>query len=205
MLPIFRLFKRKAYFAGPGILPGDWGRVSARNIRAERMTSSVPLPFMDDQGAQSVYDARTMGVSRSRTRRTDRYRPAVGSQDTGRIPPFSRDGISGVTACVVLVALAFTLGTACLVNRSHVIETSKRVQTMERRIEEINLANEELETELAARAASVNVGYEAAQMGMISSKGVNVVYLSAPEAANMTLTGGGSSLTGEHLATILGD
>ena len=42
-------------------------------------------------------------------------------------------------------------------------------------------------------------------MGMISSKGVNVVYLSAPEAANMTLTGGGSSLTGEHLATILGD
>ena len=46
MLPIFRLFKRKAYFAGPGILPGDWGRVSARNIRAERMTSSVPLPFM---------------------------------------------------------------------------------------------------------------------------------------------------------------
>lgn len=205
MLPILRLFRRKAYFVGTGFGPGGYGRVSPRNIRAERMTSSVSLPFMEEQGAQSVYDASTMGVMRERRYRADRYRPALGRQDTGRIPPFSRDGVSGVTACVLLVALFFTLGIACLVNRSHVIEASKRVRAMEQRIEEITLANENLETELATRAASVNVGYEAAQMGMISSKGVNVVYLRAPEAANMTLAGSAGYLTGEHLATILGD
>lgn len=202
MLLIPRVFKRKARFVGEGFKPGDYGKVVARNIRSERMTSSVDLPFMEDA---SIYDAKTMGVERRRTRRSDKYHPAIGSHDTGRNRPVSRDGLSGTAACVALVCLISLLGIACLVNRSNVIETSKRISTLESRISEITLVNEGLETQLAVSASEVNVGYEAVQLGMISAKGVDVIYLSAPEAANMSNPNTTASLTSEHLATILGD
>ena len=54
-------------------------------------------------------------------------------------------------------------------------------------------------------AAEVNVSYQAVQMGMISSKGVNVIYLTAPENADMILSAQSGGVTGERLATILGD
>lgn len=202
MLLIPRVFKRKARFVGQGFVAGDYGKVSARNIRSERMTSSVSLPFMEDD---AIYDANTMGVERRRNRRSDKYHPAVGTHDTGRIPPVSRDGLSGPAACVALVCLISLLGIACLVDRSNVIEAGKRVSTMETRIEEMGLINEGLETQLAVSASEVNVGYEAVQLGMISAKGVDVIYLSAPEAANMTIANVDNTLTGERLATILGD
>lgn len=202
MLLIPRVFKRKARFVGEGFKPGDYGKVAARNIRSERMTSSVSLPFMEDA---TVYDANTMGVERRRVRRSDKYHPAIGSHDTGRIRPVSRDGLSGAAACVALVCLISLLGVACLVDRSNVIETSKRISSMESRIEEITLINEGMETQLAVSASEVNVGYEAVQLGMISAKGVDVIYLSAPESANMTIANVTTALTSEHLATILGD
>ena len=68
-----------------------------------------------------------------------------------------------------------------------------------------SLGQSGLETQLAVSASEVNVGYEAVQMGMISAKGVDVIYLSAPESANMKLAGSGTAMTGEYLATILGD
>lgn len=207
MVPFLRVFKRKARFVGTGYGFGDYGKVSARNIRAERMTSSVSLPFMDeDPCTPPAYGAGTMGVSpRRRVQRSDRYQPAVGSHDTGCVPAISRDGVSGSMACVLLVCLIFSLGVAYLVGRSQVIEAGKRVSSMESRIEDITQMNEELETQLAASASEVNVGYEAVQLGMISARGVDVIYLNAPDDADITLAGAGTSLSGEHLATILGD
>jgi len=205
MLPLHRLFRRKARFVGEGFKPGDYGKVVTRNIRAERMTSSVSLPFMEDAYGASVYSADTMGVSRRKTRRSDKYQPAVSSHDTGRIPAVGREGLSGAAACVAIVTLICVLGVACLVDRSHVIEAAKRVSILESRIEEMNRTNAELETEVAMTASGLNVGYEAVQMGMISAKGVDVIYLSAPEAANMTIANVNNAMTGEYLATILGD
>ena len=205
MLLISRVFKRKARFVGEGFKPGDYGKVSVRNIRAERMTSSVDLPFMDDEPDQMVYDAKTMGVERRHTRRSDKYHPAVGTHDTGRIPSVSRDGLSGMAACVVLVMLISVLGIAWLVDRSNVIEAGKYTAELESRIEEITGINEGLENQLAHSASEVNIGYEAVQLGMISARGVDVIYLNAPEAANMTLANAKSVLASEHLATILGD
>lgn len=202
MLLVPRVFKRRARYVGEGIKPGSYGKVSARNIRSERMTSSVELPFMD---GDAIYDASTMGVQRRRSRRTDRYVPAVGKHDTGRVPPVGREGLSGPAACVALVCLIAVLGTICLVGRSNVIEAGKKAASLESRIEEIGLKNESLEKELALSASEVNVGYEAVQMGMISAKGVDVIYLRAPEAANMQLDAAQNKLSAEYLATILGD
>ncbi|MBQ8312472.1 MAG: hypothetical protein IJX84_04625 [Clostridia bacterium] len=203
MLLIPRVFKRKARFVGEGFKPGDYGKVAARNIRSERMTSSVELPFMEDA---SVFDANTMGVERRRNRRSDRHHEAVGRHDTGRAPAVGHEGMSGTAACVALVCLIAVLGVTFLVGRSNVIEAGKKANELQQRIEEIGLMNEGLETQLAVSASEVNVGYEAVQMGMISAKGVDVIYLNAPEAANMKLTGGTTAaLNGEYLATILGD
>lgn len=205
MLHVLRVFKRKARFVNSGKMPGDYGKVSARNIRAERMTSSVDLPFMDDMPSVPVYDAYTMGVEKHRRqRRTDRYHPAVGTHDTGRIRAVSRDGVSGVTACVALVCLFCVLGVACLVDRSNVVEAGKRVSAMETSIEEIRATNEELSERLAESSSEIVVGYEAVQLGMIHARGVDVIYISAPESANLTLANADAVGT-EYLATILGD
>lgn len=204
MLPYLRVFKRKARFVGEGFKPGDYGKVAARNIRAERMTSSVSVPFMEDP-CGAVYSADTMGVERRKVRRSDKYKPAIGTHDMGRIPAVGREGLSGPAACVVIVSLICILGVACLVDRSHVIEAAKRVSILESRIEEMNRTNADLETEVAVTASGLNVGYEAVQMGMISAKGVDVIYLNAPERANMTLANASNAITGEYLATILGD
>lgn len=206
MMRILCLLKRKTHLVGADSKHGDYGRVSTRNIRVERMTSSVYLPFMDDmpEEERDYADPRNLYAAR-RVRRSDRHHAAVGSHDTGRIRTVSREGIRGVTACVLLTFLACSLGVAYLVDRSHVIEAAKEVSRMETAYEELSRKNADLERQLADRASEVNVGYEAAQMGMISARGVDVIYLSAPADANLTLSNTSSALVGERLATILGD
>lgn len=202
MLLIPRIFKRKARFVGEGFKPGDYGKVATRNLRSQRMTSSVELPFMD---AEAIYDASTMGVSHRRSRRSDKYHPPVGAYDTGRAPAVGREGLTASAACLTLVCLFSLLGIIFLVGRSNVIEAGKKADDIQRRIDEVILVNEGLETQLALTASEINVGYEAVQMGMISAKGVDVIYLNGPEAAELELTGSGTAMTSEYLATILGD
>lgn len=173
-----------------------------RALRCERMTSSVDLPFMD---AEHIYDASTMGTARHRKRRSDKYRPAVGAHDTGRVPAVGHEGMSCPAACAALACLIAVLGVACLVGRSQVIEVGKKANELQKRIEDVTLSNESLETQLAISASEVNVGYEAVQMGMISAKGVDVIYLTGPDDAILKLAGTGTSMTSEYLATILGD
>lgn len=199
-----RLLKRKSHFAWDGNKAHRYGKMTELNRRGERMTCSAYVPEMLDDGVYYYANPIPDQPARPRRRRSER-RNAVSSRDTGRIRLVSRDGMKGTLACVVMAALVCTLGIACLVGRSQVIEAGKRVNNVQARIDAVTLRNEELETELAVSAAEVNVSYQAVQMGMISAKGVNVIYLTAPENANLILSGSGSGFVGEHLATILGN
>lgn len=202
MLPIPRIFKRRARFVGQGFRTGNYAKPAPRALRCERMTSSVDLPFMEPE---SIFDASTMGTARQHARRSDRYRPAVSTHDTGRVPAVGHEGMSGPAACAALMCLIAVLGIACLVGRSGVIEAGKKANDLQKRIEDVTLSNESLETQLAISASEVNVGYEAVQLGMISAKGVDVIYLSGPDDAVLKLAGSTTSITSEYLATILGD
>ena len=204
MLPMVRIFKRKSHFAWDGIKPYSYGKVADKNLRGERMTCSAYVPQLQDEGVYYYANPIPDQPARPRRRRSERH-SAVGSHDTGRIRLIGREGVKGTLACVMLAVLICTLGIAGLVGRSQVIEAGKRVNDMQSRIEAVNRRNEELETELALSAAEVNVSYQAVQMGMISAKGVNVIYLTAPEEANLILSASGSGIVGEHLATILGN
>lgn len=109
MLPIPRIFKRRARFVGQGFRTGNYARPAPRALRCERMTSSVDLPFMEPE---SIFDASTMGTARQRARRSDRYRPAVSTHDTGRVPAVGHEGMSGPAACAALMCLIAVLGIA---------------------------------------------------------------------------------------------
>lgn len=204
MLPMARMLKRKSHFAWDGIKPYSYGKVADKNLRGERMTCSAYVPQMQEDGVYYYANPIPDQPARPRRRRAER-RNAISSHDTGRIRLVSRDGVKGTLACVILAALVCVLGVVSLVGRSQVIEAGKRVSTVQARIDAVTLRNEELETELAMSAAEVNVSYQAVQMGMISAKGVNVIYLTAPENAELILSSEGSGIVGEHLATILGD
>ncbi|MBQ8653545.1 MAG: hypothetical protein IJ507_01300 [Clostridia bacterium] len=204
MLPLVRLFKRKSHFAWDGCKPYSYGKVADKNIRGERMTCSAYLPQLQDEGVYYYANPIPDQPARPRRRRSER-RSAVGTHDTGRIRLISRDGVKGTAACVMLAALVCTLGVATLVGRSRVIEAGKRVSDIQSRIETVTRRNEELETEIAMSEAEVNISYKAVQMGMISAKGADVIYLTAPKDAEMILSASGSGIVGAHLATILGD
>lgn len=205
MVPFVRLFKRKARFMWQGMKPYNYGKVAYQNLRGERMTCSAYVPIMeDDQGAYTPLGSVPDQPARPRRRRAERH-PAVSSRDTSRIRAVSRDGVRGTAALMALMLLTCALGAACLVDYSQVLEAGKRVSRIQDRIDAISLRNEELEMELAMSAAEVNVSYQAVQLGMISARGVNVIYLTAPENANMIPSTSANGLTGEYLATILGD
>ena len=204
MLPLVRIFRRKAHFAWTDMKPYSYGKVAGRNLRGERMTCSAYLPELRGDEGYGYANPIPDQPARPRRRRAERH-SAIGRNDTARIRMISRDGVKGSVACVMLAALFCALGLMCLVGRSQVLDTAKRVNDMQSRIESVTRRNEELETQLAMSAAEVNVSYQAVQMGMISSKGVNVIYLTAPENADMILSTQSGGVTGERLATILGD
>ena len=60
-------------------------------------------------------------------------------------------------------------------------EVSKSVSSLQTRIEQTERENAQLESSLATLTSEVNVGYEAAKLGMISANGIDVIYLMAPE------------------------
>ncbi|MGN0779921.1 MAG: hypothetical protein ACI4MJ_12270 [Aristaeellaceae bacterium] len=204
MLPLLRVLKRKTHFAWTDNKPYAYGRVADRNLRGERMTCSAYLPELRGEDGYRSTSSIPQQPSAPRRRRVDR-REAVGRHDTGRIRIFSRDGVKGSAACVMLMVLFCTLGLICLVGRSRVLDVNNHVQSMANQIEATVLHNEELETQLAVSAAEVNVSYKAVQQGMISSKGVNVIYLTAPENADMILTTQSIGVNSDRLATILGN
>lgn len=85
-------------------------------------------------------------------------------------------------AGVATVAVfCFLLGVMFLIRLSDMTEVSKSVNNLQARIEQTQRENTELEGSLASLTSEVNVGYEAAKLGMISANGVDVIYLMAPE------------------------
>ena len=68
-----------------------------------------------------------------------------------------------------------------LIRVSDMTELSKSVSSLRASITRTQQENAELENQMAQLCSEVNVGYEAAKLGMISAKGVDVIYLIAPE------------------------
>ena len=95
-----------------------------------------------------------------------------------------------------------------LIHVSDMTEVSKSVSRLRANIESVQQENAALESSLVQLCSEVNVGYEAAKLGMISAKGVDVIYLMAPEtrdsAALLSADDEVPPAHSEFFATLLG-
>lgn len=182
-------------------------RMQERNNRGEVMSFSVDfLPgFSDERGSMTpVYVADR--CARPQQGWTQPMQRPISPLDTERkhAPLISRDGMNcrmGVSlllllSIVMLAILAFSYGEICSINRD--------VNTARERIEMLRNMSYDIEAQIAQSASEVNVTISAVEMGMISARGVNVIYLRAPEAAVMSNPGTGT-LSAEYLGAVFGE
>lgn len=126
---------------------------------------------------------------------------AMGSMDAARVPAVSRYGVSLVPAVVMLFVASVILGMMLLMSWSDVSETAKHISDQQMRMTELGGLTAEAEYQIAEYSNDVNIRQEAVRLGMINSKGVDVIYLTAPEAANFCPSGMVSSA---NLASVTG-
>ena len=179
MLPFVRVFKRKAHFKG------DWGRVATTNLRTERFSVSPHVYLPDatlDRDASPLYNGLGMGRNPRSQRHRQTMNAPVGRNDvTAPIPVVSSTGMRKNAGIAAVAIFCFLLGVMFLIRVSDMTELSKSVSSLRASITRTQQENAELENQMAQLCSEVNVGYEAAKLGMISAKGVDVIYLIAPE------------------------
>ena len=106
----------------------------------------------------------------------------VGRNDvTAPIPVVSSTGMRKNAGIAAVAIFCFLLGVMFLIRVSDMTELSKSVSSLRASITRTQQENTELEKQLAQLCSEVNVGYEAAKLGMISAKSVDVIYLIASE------------------------
>ena len=175
MLPFVRVFKRKAHFKG------DWGRVATANLRMERFSVSPHVYLPDatlDRDASPLYNGLGMGRNPRSQRHRQTMNAPVGRND---VPVVSSTGMRKNAGIAAVAIFCFLLGVMFLIRVSDMTELSKSVSSLRASITRTQQENAELENQMAQLCSEVNVGYEAAKLGMISAKGVDVIYLIAPE------------------------
>ena len=205
MLPFVRAFKRKAHFKG------DWGRVATTNLRAERFHVSAQVALPDatlDRDSSALYTGLGMGGNPRSQRRRQMNAPVGRNDVTAPIPVVSATGMRKNAGVAAVAIFCFLLGVMFLIHVSDMTEVSKSVSRLRTNIESVQQENVAMESNLVQLCSEVNVGYEAAKLGMISAKGVDVIYLMAPEtrdsAALLSADDEVPPAHSEFFATLLG-
>ena len=135
------------------------------------------------------------------------HQPVTDRAATAPVPVISGKGLRRQWGVVLQAAFIGILCILFITGVANMYEQSKRVDQIRRDIEQQEKANAALDAELAQRASSINVGYEAAQLNMIPAKSADVIAVTLPEViSTQAITGeAADTVGGERLATILGD
>ncbi len=158
----------------------DYGAVADANLRGSRMNVSFDLPDLTADWTP-VYH-----VAERRTTRVDRSQARAAYEKERTVALVGRGGMQGrlfliLTACI-LTLIFIVVGA----NAGDIRAASRRIKSIESRIADVDRQCDALREQYDAKAASVDVGYRAVDLGMISSKGVSMVMLYAPDDAVMT-------------------
>ena len=197
-----RSHTRPSRFAGGNRNQGR--RLPERHTRGEVMSFSADV----FSGRDARMDTSPVDLA-DRRERMNSYMSAPAQQpvnvaETVRIPALSREGVKASTALILLAVMLFSMGVTWLVYRSQIIEAGKRIAATQISENQLLEQAEGLEKEIANITTDVSIAEKARDMGMISSRSVAVVNLTAPEDAVYTPTSD-VPLTGSYLANILGD
>lgn len=195
-----RAHTRPSRFAGKRRVPLS----AQRRGRNEVMSFSVDfLPGWSDERGSTAPVYVDQRRERTNTYQIPVQQP-VGDFDTARIRPVSAQGMRASTAVLLLVILLFTLGVTWLTYRSRMIEVGKDINSDVVRTAQLQQQAADMERQIAESTTDISIAEMARDMGMRSSKGVDVVYLTAPENA-ICVPANDGTFTGTYLATILGD
>ena len=182
-------------------------RMQERDTSGEVMTFSVDfLPgFSDERGSMTpVYVAdRCARPQQSWTQPTQQPISAFDTESK-RAPLFGHEGMNLRAAVSLLLALIIALLAVTAFSYGEVCRINREVNTSRERIETLKKMSYDIEKQIAQSASEINVTISAVEMGMISARGVNVIYLKAPETAVMSNPGTGT-LSAEYLSAVFGE
>lgn len=182
-------------------------RMQERDTRGEVMSFSVDfLPgFSDERGSMTpVYVAdRCARPQQSWTQPTQQPISALDTERK-RAPLISYDGVNLRAGVSLLLALIIVMLAVTAFSYGEISSINREVNTARERIEALKSMSYDIEAQIAQSASEINVTISAVEMGMISARGVNVIYLQAPETAVMSNPGTGT-LSAEYLGAVFGE
>ena len=146
----------------------SWGRPGSRGF-----SFTGEFPEMPDQ--QPV-EAPSRRREYTADRCTGSYQ-AVGREDTQRMRSINRYGVQCMTALGMFVVLAVVLGGFLCARLDARGQVMNAIHSREEYIAELTTRCSETRSRIQTRSNDVNIRLQALQMGLISSRGVEVQYL----------------------------
>lgn len=182
-------------------------RMQERDTRGEVMTFSVDfLPgFSDERGSMTpVYVAdRIPRPQQAWTQPTERPISAFDT-DRRRAPLISGEGVSLRAGMGLLLVVFILMLGAVAVSYGQISAINRDVNVARDRVAALQNMCYEIEMEIAQNASEINVSRSAVEMGMISARGMDVIYLTAPETAVMSNPGTGM-LSASNAGMVFGE
>ena len=157
----------------------DYGAVADGRMRGSRVNVDFDLPELSADW-QPVYHRAA-----KRTTRVDRNQARQAYEKERTVALVSSGGMQGKLFLTLFAVILVLIGTVLSADARDIREASARINSIERRIADVDRQREALREQYEQKAASVDVGYAAVDLGMISSKGVSMVMLYAPDNAMM--------------------
>ena len=161
--------------------------------------------FSDERGSMTpVYVADR--CARPQQSWTQPMQQPISPLDTERkhAPLISHEGVNLRAGVSLLLAMVIVMLAVVAVSYGEISSINREVNVARERIETLQSMSYDIEAQIARSASEINVTISAVEMGMISARGVNVIYLQAPEAAVMSNPGTGT-LSAEYLGAIFGE
>lgn len=108
---------------------------------------------------------------------------AVRQDDARRMPVINKHGVHGMTALAMLVVMVLLLGGVLLVQMGQRSDILNAIERKNDRVLTLSSECIRVRNDIAAQSNDMNIRKQAVLLGLISSRGVDVEYLSAPDNA----------------------
>lgn len=164
-------------------------RSQGRDPRSDIMTFSVEEArgFSDERGSMTPVDVADLWNRTHPNMKAPTQQP-VSAFDTGRgrAPLVSRDGMNLRAGIGLLLTVIVLLLAVVAVSYGQIASINQEANTARARVDALKDMCDDIREEIAQSATEINIAISAVNMGMISARGVEVIYLTAPETAVMS-------------------
>lgn len=166
--------RRRAYLATPSKPASRMNRLKAM----ERISVSTDVyGDMDTWYGHGATGMLGLGQSASALRQ-----PLTGQTKPAAVPVVSKQGMRESTARLVLLALVLVLCISLVNSFSGMKAADRKLTTVHRDISQMQQQNDDLRQQLQAKESGINVGYQAARMGLVSSAAVQTITIILSDA-----------------------